>query len=74
MALMMIIMTVGFFMAIAKLIKIKKYRVPKVQEELSPAKRWGIFFSRVTVIIGFVLAADSFTFRFIPNFIYNILA
>ncbi len=74
MALMMITMTVGFFMAIAKLIKIKKYRVPKVQEELSPAKRWGIFFSRATVIVGFVLAADSFTFRFIPNFIYNILA
>ena len=69
--LMILLITVGLFMAIAKLIKIKKYRVPKVQEELSPAKRWGIFFSSVTVIIGLVLAADSFTFGFIPRLIYT---
>ncbi|MCH5208073.1 MAG: CPBP family intramembrane metalloprotease [Oscillospiraceae bacterium] len=69
--LMLLLVTVGFFMAIAKLIKIKKYRVPKVQEELSPSKRWGIFLSSVTVIIGLVLAADSFTYGFIPRTIYK---
>ncbi len=69
--LMTVTLVVGFFMAIAKLLKIKKYRVPKVQEELSPAKRWGIFFSSVTVIIGLLLAADSFTFNYIPKYIYK---
>lgn len=69
--LMLLLITVGLFMAIAKLIKIKKYRVPKVQEELSPAKRWGLFISSVTVIIGLVLAADSFVFDFIPRTIYK---
>lgn len=69
--LMTLTIIVGLFMAISKLIKIKKYRVPKVQEELSPAKRWGLFFSSVTVIIGLVLAADTFTFRFITNLIFK---
>ena len=69
--LMTLTIIIGLFMAISKFIKIKKYRVPKVQEELSPAKRWGLFFSRVTVIIGLVLAADTFTFRFITNLIFK---
>lgn len=68
---MVLLIIVGLFMAIAKLIKIKKYRVPKVQTSLSPAKRWGIFISSVTVIIGLVLAADSFTLNFIPRAIYK---
>lgn len=68
---MLLVILVGFFMAIAKFVKIKKYRVPKVQEQLSPAKRWGIFFSRATVLVGIVLAADSFTFHFIPGIIYK---
>lgn len=74
MIFMGLLIAVGLFMLIAKLIKLNKYRVPKVQEELSPAKRWGIFFSSVTVIIGLLLAADSFTFQFIPKGIYDVLS
>ncbi|MCH5204733.1 MAG: CPBP family intramembrane metalloprotease [Oscillospiraceae bacterium] len=71
---MTLLIIVGFFMAIAKIIKIKKYRVPKVQEELSPAKRWGIFLTSVTVIIGLILAADSFTLNFLPRTVYKWIA
>ena len=68
------LMIIGLCMLVVKLRKIKKYKVPKMQTEISPARRWGIFFSRVTVIIGLVLAADTFTFRFIPSFLYSLFA
>lgn len=67
------LLIVGVLMAIWKLRKIKKYRVPKVWE-VSTAKRWGIFLSRVTVIIMLVLAADTLTFRFIPSAIYKLIS
>ncbi len=67
------LLIVGGLMAIWKLRKIKKYRVPKVWE-VSTAKRWGIFLSRVTVIIMLVLAADTLTFRFIPSAIYKLIS
>ena len=70
---MLLTAAVGLVMACFKLAKIKKYKVPVVQEELSAKKRWAIFFTAVTVIIGLVLAADCFTVRFIPTQIYNIL-
>ncbi len=66
-SLMMLTVAVGLVMAVFKLAKIKKYKVPVVQTELSAGKRWAIFFTTVTVIIGFVLAADCFTVRFIPK-------
>lgn len=68
------LMIVGIFMAFAKLRKIKRYKVPKVWTELSAPRRWGVFFSRVTVIIGLVLAADTFSFRFIPKTIYRLIS
>lgn len=71
--IMLLTASVGLVMACFKLAKIKKYKVPVVQEELSAKKRWAIFFTAVTVIIGLVLAADCFTVRFIPTQIYNIL-
>lgn len=61
------LMIVGIFMAIAKLRKVKRYKVPKVWTELSAPRRWGVFFSRVTVIIALLLAADTFTFQFLPR-------
>ena len=67
------LLIVGVFMAIWKVRKIKKYRVPKVWE-VSSAKRWGIFLSRVTVIIMLVMALDTLTFRFIPQAIYDLIA
>lgn len=70
---MLLTAAVGLVMACFKLAKIKKYKVPVVQEELSAKKRWAIFFTAATVIIGLVLAADCFTIRFIPTQIYNIL-
>lgn len=71
--IMLLTAGVGLVMACFKLAKIKKYKVPVVQEELSAKKRWAIFFTAATVIIGLVLAADCFTIRFIPTQIYNIL-
>ena len=67
------LLIVGVFMAIWKVRKIKKYRVPKVWE-VSTAKRWGIFLSRVTVIIMLVMALDTLTFRFIPQAIYDLIS
>lgn len=68
--LVMVLMAVGIIMMIYKFIKIKKYRVPKVQTELSSGKRWGIFFTTATVIIMLILALDTFTFQIIPSCIY----
>jgi len=65
------LLIVGLVMAVFKLIKIKRYKVPKVWGELSAAKRWGIFLSRFTVIIMLVLAADTFTFRFITGLVFK---
>ena len=57
------LMIVGVLMAIAKLRKIKRYKVPKMWD-VPASRRWGVFFSRATVIIALVLAADTFTFQF----------
>ena len=73
MGFVLLLMAVGIIMFIYKLIKVKRYRVPKVQTELSASRRWGIFFSRVTVIIMLILAADSFTYQLLPNTIYILL-
>ncbi len=69
---MIMLMIIGVFMAIAKLRKIRRYRVPRVWDY--PAhKRWGVFLSRFTVIIGLLLAADTFTFQFVIRSIYKLL-
>ncbi len=73
MFVVIMLLIVGILMAIWKLRKVKKYRVEKVWE-ISSAKRWGIFLSRVTVIIMLVLAADTLTFRFIPNALYKLIS
>ncbi len=71
---MMLLMLIGAFMAIWKIKKIKKYKVPKAWTELTTAKRWGVFFSRVTVIIMVLLAVDTMTFQFIPRAIYSLIS
>lgn len=58
---------VGFIMAIVKLVRIKRYRVPKIQTEMSAKTRWGIFLSRPTVIISLLLALDTMTVAFITE-------
>ena len=57
------LMIIGVLMAIVKLRKIKRYKVPKMWD-VPASKRWGVFFTRATVIIALVLAADTFTFQF----------
>lgn len=69
----LLLMVVGIIMMIYKLVKIKKYRVPKVQTEISASRRWGIFFSRVSVIVMLILAADSFTLQLIPNTVFLLI-
>ncbi len=71
-AVVMLLIT-GVLMAVWKMRKIKKYRVEKVWE-VSAAKRWGIFLTRITVIIMLVLAVDTLTFRFIPTAIYDLIS
>lgn len=71
--LLIMLMIIGVLMAIAKLRKIKRYKVPKMWE-VSAAKRWGVFLSRFTVIIALLLAADTFTFQFISQALYRLLA
>ncbi len=66
------LMLVGVGMAIFKLCKIRRYRVEKMWD-VSTANRWGIFLSRVTVIIMLVLAADTLTVRFIPTTIIKLI-
>lgn len=62
---------VGVIMAIVKLVHIKRYKLPKVQTEISTARRWGIFLSRITVIIGLALAVDIMIFGFVYSLIYR---
>lgn len=71
--IIVMLMIVGVFMAIAKLRKIRRYKVPKAWD-FPAGKRWGIFMSRFTVITGLILAADTFTFGFVPTFIYRLLS
>ena len=66
------LMIVGIFMAIFKLRKIRRYRVEKMWD-VSSAKRWGIFLSRVTVIVMLVLAIDTLTFRYMPTTIIKLI-
>lgn len=60
MGVIALLLAVGIVMMIYKFLKIKKYKVPKVQTEISAKKRWGIFFTRAAVIIGLVLAVICF--------------
>ncbi len=55
-----LLLVVGIIMMIGKFVKIKRYKVPKMQTEIPAGKRWGIFFSRAAVIVGLVLAAVCF--------------
>ncbi len=71
-AFILLLLLVGIIMMIAKFVKIKRYKVPKVQTEISTGKRWSIFFSRSTVIVGLVLAAICFALPAIIILIQNI--
>lgn len=65
---------IGFIMAVVKLIHIGRYRVPKVQTELSSKRRWMIFFSRPTVVIMLLMAFDTMTFMFVTRKLIELLA
>ncbi len=71
--IVIMLMIVGVLMAIFKLRKIKRYKVPKMWD-MPAGRRWGAFLSRFTVIIALVLAADTFTYGFITGTIYRALA
>lgn len=64
---------IGFIMAIVKLVHIKRYRVPKVQTELSSKTRWKVFLSRPTIIIMLLMAFDTMTFVFVTQKLYEIV-
>lgn len=58
---------VGFVMAMIKLFHIGRYRVPKMQTEISSQRRWGIFLSRPTVVIMLLIALDTMTVAFVTE-------
>lgn len=64
----------GFISAIVKLVHFRRYRLPKVQTELSSGKRWGIFLSRPTVIIMLLMAFDTMTFLYVTQTIYELIS
>lgn len=73
MGLTILLLAVGIIMAIYKFTKIKKYRVPKVQTEISTGRRWGIFLSRASVIIMLILAVDTFATQEISKFFIRLV-
>lgn len=72
--IVLLLMAVGIIMFIVKLVRIKRYKVPKMQTELSAGTRWGIFLSRPTVIISLIFAVDTMTVAFITREIIMLLA
>lgn len=64
---------VGVIMAIVKLTHIERYRVPKIQTELSTGRRWGIFISRPAVVIMLLMAIDTMTFLFVTRLILRLI-
>ncbi|MDE6733380.1 MAG: CPBP family intramembrane metalloprotease [Oscillospiraceae bacterium] len=72
--IVLLLMAVGIIMFIVKLVRIKRYKVPKMQTELSTGTRWGIFLSRPTVIISLIFAVDTMTVAFITREIIKLLA
>lgn len=72
-AVVLLLMVVGLIMLIVKLVRIKRYKVPKVQTELSTGTRWGLFLSRPTVIISLLFAADTMTVAYLTIKIIELL-
>lgn len=73
-AIVLLLMIVGIIMFIIKLVRIKRYKVPKMQTELSTGTRWGLLLSRSSVIISLVLAADTMTLMLITEWLTRLLA
>lgn len=71
--MILLLMVVGIIMFIVKLVKIKRYKVPKMQTELSAGTRWGIFVSRPTVIISLLMAVDTMILGYITEQIVELL-
>lgn len=69
MGVIALLLAVGIVMMIYKFVKIKKYKVPKMQTEISAKRRWGIFFTRAAVIVGLVLAVICFAEPVIMNIV-----
>lgn len=65
---------IGFIMALVKIIHIGRYRVPKVQTELSSRRRWGLFMSRLTVIVMLLLALDTMTVAYLTESLYKLIS
>lgn len=70
----LLLMLVGIIMCIVKLVRIKRYKVPKMQTELSTGTRWGLLLSRPTVIISLILAVDTMTVMLIMEWLLKLLA
>lgn len=64
---------IGVGMMVAKLTKANRYRTPTIFKEISLLKKFGILFSRVTVILGITLAVDVFTKNYLLKGILKII-
>lgn len=72
--IVLLLMLVGVIMFIVKLVRIRRYKVPKMQTELSTGTRWGLLLSRPTVIISLILAVDTMTVLLITEWLLKLLA
>lgn len=73
MVIVLLFAMVGFVMAIVKLAHIRRYRVPQMQTELSMGRRWGVFFSRPSVIIMLLMAFDTMTFIWVTRQLLDLI-
>lgn len=73
MIIVLITAFVGFIAMIKKLVKIKKYRLPKVWGEVSNKKKTLVLICTVPVLISILLMTDVIGFNYIAEFISNIL-
>ena len=64
---------VGFIMSLFKIFPFSRYRVPKMQTEMSSKRRWGIFLSRPSVVIMLLIAIDTMTVAFITEMLLELL-
>lgn len=60
---------IGFIAIIRKLVKIKKYRLPKAWGEISNGRKTVILIFTLTVLLAIILMADVMGFGYISDFI-----
>lgn len=64
---------IGFIAMIKKLVKIKKYRLPKVWAEVSNGKKTAILIFTLPILLAILLMADVMGPNYISEFISSVI-